>query len=236
LVKKTAEDYYKSQKSKLLKDFDNIVKRTNKVFASYYGKDQANIIAAEIRQEYEALIPQIPYIGGKQPLTQFLIATVQFLAMYRVLKKHGITLEEAGALIYEVCQALINSYPKFALRLFGRMDFSKRYQRGVQKRAEESHQRQYPGDYVFNFVQGDGKEFDFGVDYIECAGYNFLKKQGAPELAPYLCNIDILYSEAFSWGLIRKMTLAQGYDRCDFRFKKGGKTRVVVPTSFNVPQ
>ncbi len=236
MVKKTAEDYYKSQKSKLLKDFDNIVKRTNKVFASHYGKDQANIIAAEIRQEYEALIPHIPYIGGKQPLTQFLIATVQFLAMYRVLKKHGITLEETGGLIYEVCQALMSSYPKFALRLFGRMDFSKRYQRGVQKRAEESHQRQYPGDYVFNFVQGDGKEFDFGVDYIECAGYNFLKKQGALELAPYLCNIDILYSEAFSWGLIRNMTLAQGFDKCDFRFKKGGKTQVTVPTSFKLPK
>jgi len=235
LVKKTAEDYYKSQKSKLLKDFDNIVKRTNKVFASHYGKDQANIIAAEIRQEYEALIPHIPYIGGKQPLTQFLIATVQFLAMYRLLKKHGITLEETGGLIYEVCQALMSSYPKFALRLFGRMDFSKRYQRGVQKRAEESHQRQYPGDYVFNFVQGDGKEFDFGVDYIECAGCSFLEKQGASELAPYLCNIDILYSEAYGWGLIRNYTLAQGHDKCDFRFKKGGKTRVAVPDSFSLP-
>jgi hypothetical protein len=235
LVKKTADDYYKSQKSKLLKDFDNMVKRTNKVFASHYGEDQANIMAAEIRQEYEALIPHIPYIGGKQPLTRFLIATVQFLAMYRVLKKHGITLVEMGGLIYEVCQALISSYPKVALRLIVHMDFSKRYQRSLQKRAEESHQLQYPGDYVFNFVQGDGKEFDFGVDYIECAGYNFLKKQGAPELAPYLCNIDILYSEAFSWGLIRKTTLAQGFDKCDFRFKKGGKTQVTVPASFKLP-
>jgi hypothetical protein len=231
LVKKTVEDYYKSQKSKLLKDFDTIVKRTNKVFASHYGKDQANIISIEIRQEYEALIPHIPYIGGKQPLTQFLIATVQFLAMYRVLKKRGITW-----LIYEVCQAMMSSYHKFALRLFGRMDFSKRYQRGVQKRAQESHRREYPGDYVFNFVQGDGKEFDFGVDYVECAGYSFLKKQGAPELTPYLCNIDILYSEAFSWGLIRKMTLAQGFDKCDFRFKKGGITQVAVPASFKLPK
>jgi hypothetical protein len=234
LDKKTTENYYESRTSKLLKDFDTIVKRTNKVFTSHYGKDQANIISAEIRQEYEALIPQIPYIGGKQPLTQFLIATVQFLAMYRILKKHDITLEETGGLIYEVCHAMMSSYPKFVLRMFSRMDFSKRYQRGIQKRAQESHRREYPGDYVFNFVQGDGKEFDFGIDYVECAGYNFLKKQGAAELAPYLCNIDILYSEAFSWGLIRKMTLAQGFDKCDFRFKNGGKTQVAFPTSFKL--
>jgi len=230
-----AKDNRRSQSSKLLKDFDNIVKRTNKVFVLHYGEEQAKVIIAETRQEYEALIPQIPNIGGRQPHTQFLIATAQFLAMYRVLTRHGRTLEESGELIYEVSKAWMNSYPKFVLRLFGGMDFSKRYQTAVQKRAEESHQRQYPGDYVFNFVQGDGKEFDFGVDYIECAGCSFLEKQGASELAPYLCNIDILYSEAYGWGLIRNYTLAQGHDKCDFRFKKGGKTRVAVPDSFSLP-
>jgi hypothetical protein len=236
LKKKIAENYYKSQKSKLLRDFDNIVKRTNQVFVSHYGKEQANILIAETRQEYDILVPQIPYIGGRQPLTQFLIATAQFLAMYRVLKKHGQTLEETGVLIYEVCQTLMDSYPKFVLRVVGHLDFSKRYRRGLQKRAAESHQRQYPDDYVFNYIEGDGKEFDFGVDYIECGGCKFLQKQGAPELAPYLCTIDILYSETFGWGLIRKMTLSQGFDKCDFRFKKGGETRVAVPASFKLPQ
>ena len=50
--------------------------------------------------------------------------------------------------------------------------------------------------------------------------------EGAPELAPYLCLIDILYSEKFGWGLMRTTTLADGDERCDFRFKKGGETRV----------
>ena len=78
-----------------------------------------------------------------------------------------VTVEEAGVLIYEVCQALINSYPKSVLCLISHMDFSERYQRDLQKRAVESHQHQYPGDYVLNFVKGDGKEFDFGIDYTE---------------------------------------------------------------------
>jgi len=50
----------------------------------------------EVRLEYENLIPQLPYIGGKQPFTQFIIATAQFLAMYRVLRAHGRTVEETG--------------------------------------------------------------------------------------------------------------------------------------------
>jgi hypothetical protein len=33
------------------------------------------------------------------------------------------------------------------------------------------------------------------------------------------------------WGLRRTMTLAEGGERCDFRFKKGGETCVPIPPS-----
>jgi hypothetical protein len=65
----------------------------------------------------------------------------------------------------------------------------------------------------------------------ECAVVKFLAAQGSPELAPYICPVDILYSEALGWGLRRTTTLAEGSVRCDFRFKKGGETRVNVPKS-----
>jgi hypothetical protein len=89
----------------------------------------------------------------------------------------------------------------------------------------------YPDDYVYNFIPGDGKTFDYGVDYIECASCKFLAKHGAPELAPYLCPVDILYSKALGWGLTRTMTLAEGADKCDFRFKQGRPTNVAVPAA-----
>lgn len=40
---------------------------------SRYGEGRTNAMITETRQEYEALIPQLPYIGGKQPFTQFII-------------------------------------------------------------------------------------------------------------------------------------------------------------------
>jgi len=39
---------------------------------------------------------------------------------------------------------------------------------------------------------------------------------------------ELLYSEALGWGLRRTMTLADGQERCDFRFKRGGKTHVAL--------
>ena len=105
------------------------------------------------------------------------------------------------------------------------MTFSRLYLARLRRRALESQERPYPGSYVFRYVPGDRTTFDYGVDYLECASCKFLAGQGAAELAPYLCTADYIYSEMFGWGLVRTTTLAEGGDRCDFRFKRGGPTR-----------
>ncbi len=220
--------YYVSQRRKLLKEFDKTLNRIHEVFVSRYGQDAEEMLR-EARQEYEALIPQLPYIGGKQPFTQFLISTAWFLSMYRVVKRRGETVEEAGQFLYQASEAYLRAQPRFLSRLLGFMSFSPRYLRRVQRGAVQSHARQYPGDYVYDYVPGDGETFDYGVDYVECGTVKFLAEQGAPELAPYICPADILYSEALGWGLQRTTTLAGGAERCDFRFKKGGETWVAVP-------
>ena len=84
---------------------------------------------------------------------------------------------------------------------------------------------------MYTFVKGDGQAFDYGVDYTQCATCKFYRAEGASELAPYVCAVDKTYSQMLDRGLTRTMTLAEGYDRCDFRFKKGGPTQVFVPAS-----
>ena len=193
---------------------------------SQCGEAFAATMVGETRQEYSKLIPEIPYIGRNRILVRFIIGTAQSLAIYRALASHGKTLEEAGKLYYLICQALLNSYPGIVHWLIGRMSFSRFFLRALKKEALESQKRLYPGGYVFSFVDGDGREFDYGVDYSECGGCKFLSQQGASEFAPYVCTADIIYSELFGWGLTRTKTIAEGFEKCDFRFKKGGKTRV----------
>jgi len=220
--------YYISHKPRLLKDFDKAARSVGPVLTHYAG-DQAEALIQEARREYEMLIPDLPYVGGRQPFTQFLIFTAWYLAMYRVLKAHGRTVEETGQIAYQVSHAFLQTYPRIVLRLLGSRRFSRRHIAEARRRAAESLSRPYPGDWVYTFVEGDGEHFDWGVDYTECGAYEFLKSHGAGELAQYLCPVDILYSDAFGWGLMRTSTLAEGYDCCDFRFKKGGRTQVAVP-------
>ena len=224
-------NYYMVRQPRLLKDFDQIVKLAHPVLARYFESEKVSVMVEQTRQEYVRLIPQLPYLGGKQPFTQFLISTGMLLAVYRVARAYGKTVEEIGRLVYEISQAYLQAYPTFLPRFFGGMNFSNLYLRRLRRRAEESHRRQYADDYVFNFVAGDGKSFDYGVDYLECASCKFLAQQGAAEFAPYLCPVDILYSEALGWGLKRSSTLAEGAAKCDFRFKRGGQTQVAIPAA-----
>jgi hypothetical protein len=108
------------------------------------------------------------------------------------------------------------------------------YLRRLKKRAKESQERKYPGSYVLTFIEGDGRTFDYGFDYIECGGCKFLNQQGVPELAPFLCAVDKVASEIMGWGLARTMTIADGFTKCDFRYKKGGRTDVVQPQSIKM--
>ena len=224
-------NYYISRKARFLWEFDLVAKSARSVLDANFVGEDINGLLADTRWEFESLIPQLPYIGGKQPFTEFIVFTGMLLAIYRVNQAHDKTVEQTGELVFESGRAFLRMSPFFLTRLFGHMNFSRRYLNRLRKRASESHQREYPDGYVFDFIEGDGKTFDYGVDYLECASCKFLAKQGASELAPYLCPVDILYSDALGWGLMRTQTLAEGAPKCDFRFKKGGKTKVAVQAS-----
>ena len=223
-------NYYIAHKKRFLWEFDLVAKSSRSVVAGYFDED-ARALIAETRREFEDLIPQFHYIGGKQPHTEFMVFTGMLLAVYRVSKAHGKTAEQTGEMVFEMGRAFLNSFPTILLRLLMPLNFSRRYLDLIRKGAIESQQRKYPEGNVIDFVEGDGVTFDYGVDYLECASCKFLAKQGTPEIAPYLCPVDILFSEALGWGLTRTTTLAGGADRCDFRFKKGGPTRVAVPAA-----
>jgi hypothetical protein len=220
------DDYYVAQRSKLLRDFDMTVEKYGRrIIASRYGDDLAETILKEAHGEYEALIPRIPYVGGKKNMMEtYLIQGAWALALFRALKNHGKTAEETGRICYEMVEAKLYSYPRLIRNLVGRWYFS-RSKSGIEKGAAESQKRLYPADWLWSFVQGDGKEFDFGMDMAECAMCKFFHTQGADELAPYMCLTDFAVSKALGLGLIRTTTIAEGGLKCDFRYKHGRETK-----------
>jgi hypothetical protein len=116
------------------------------------------------------------------------------------------------------------SYPKLLRRVVGRWSFTGYNMNKLKKHAPTSQKRLYPEDWVWSFVEGDGKEFDYGIDVMECGVCKFFHAQGADELTPYMCRLDFALSEAFGMDLVRTMTIAEGGEKWDYRFKWGKET------------
>jgi hypothetical protein len=213
--------YYASRKGWLMWLFDRAAKRIRPVMVRRYGSLVADGVATEARQVYEALIPQLPFLGGAGNFdTVLIVAAAMFLAFYRPLKSRGTAVEEIGDVIHEAVEAFFSKIPRFLARLYGRLHFTRHARRQAQKTALESQQRQYAGDWVFAFVEGDGDAFDWGQDFVECGVVKFFRTQDAVEFAPHMCRLDFVFSDAFGWGLARTKTLARGDEKCDFRFKR----------------
>ena len=197
-----------------------------------YGKELAEKLYTDAREEYEQIIPEIPYTKGARAkaLNSFLLITAQELAVYKAMKKNGKSPQEAWELCHKALRLRMKEYSKIRKWLIKKLMFSGLLKKRVKMRAEKKVMMKV-GDFQIRYIKGDGKEFDWGVDYVKCGNFNFLKAQGAEEFAPYVCMSDIALGDALEWGLIRTHTIADGYETCDFRFKKGSDCRISSKTS-----
>jgi hypothetical protein len=225
-------DYYTSRSRKLLKQFDKFLTQSRTLLVKRYGEVQAATMHRETLDEYERLIPDLPYIGRGNLFTGNLVQSAWALALYRVIWRHGGSVEEAGEIIHRALETEVNRKPAFLRRLKGKLRLSRWAVRMMQNAARRSQRREYPGDWVFEVVEGDGRAFDVGMDVTECGIVKFLQAQDADELAPYLCNLDYLVYQATGVELRRTMTLSWGCEKCDFRMLGDGESMEAWPPRF----
>jgi len=223
--------YYSARREQLLKDFDTTSALMKASLITRYGREFTGTLQREVRQEYERLIPEIPYIKGSRArlLNSFLLITAQEVAVYKAMKKHGKPPGEAWELCHEALRFRLAEIPKWKRSLLKRFMFSRLVRRIAVRRARQQQKVRF-GNFEVEYLIGEGDDFDFGVNYLQCGNYDFVKTHGGEEFGPYVCMSDIALSEAMGWGLIRTQTLADCCPHCDFRFKKGAATHISSKT------
>ncbi len=229
----TAATYYGARQEKFLQEFSATLEYLRTALAAHYTPAFADTIVAETLPLAGTLMLAVPYIGGDaNELTSNLVQSAGALAYYQVMKTHGKPLPEIGQILYEGFDAQMAATPGLVSGFMGAAQSLGLTGQQVKHDAVISQQRQYPEDWVFTYVAGDGVAFDWGVDYTECGVCKFYHAQGADEFTPYLCQLDFPISRAFKMGLQRTETLAQGGRRCDFRYKAGRETPSGWPPPF----
>ena len=223
------EDYYVDKKKYCMTFFNRAARNGKRAVIKKYGSENGNRILDRVKTEFEKLLPKIPYVGEMDILQRQMLLTVIFLSFYRVLKD-----EEKIESIWSLCnnfnrETLMNM-PGLIRKVLKMSTFSKRMKNKFKKLAEV-HKRVNLADQ-WDYVEGDGVTFDYGMNMKKCAKLIFLKNMGAEEFAPYVCLIDKNFAECCDYGVKRTMVLAEGADYCDFRLSKNGP--VEVGTSVNL--
>jgi len=200
--------------------FADVVEGARQYWLPQVGAEQSQAMAADARAAFAALSGELPDVGAAEsPDAQYVPVAAWFVALYRPMKAAGMSAEDVGRIVYQLYRHQLAGEDPARLAAEGERLFAD--QASFARWAAATGRRQYPANWVAHYVPGNGGDFDFGYDYSECAVVKYLRAHGVPELAAFVCPNDFLKSAAQGTGLVRHHTLAQGDDRCDFRFKKG---------------
>jgi hypothetical protein len=179
-------------------------------------------IRREVMDEFEIVLTQMPYVGGAASrMSDFFIRLMGFMAIGRVLRRHGVALPVIGDIERESYKAQLLTVPEAERLASGRQFMSRENQALLREQAVKSHAEEYPEDFVYDFVEsGPGDSFDFGIDYKACGFCKFAARHGDKEILPHICGLDFEAYATRGIRLERTQTLAGGASRCNFRFSR----------------
>lgn len=226
LQKLTQEEqsYYVVMKSDLMRQYDKATRFQKEVLTRHFDESRVNRWLVKARKGYESLIPQLPYIGGKEnEFTRYLMYPSGIMPTVRILRDEGVPIRKIGRMIFEISTEYYNSIQPLVKWYVRSTYFGEEKKAHMRAAAHKSQLRQYPGDWVFEFMEGDGKNFQYGLDMTECGLVKFWSAQGLEEFTPYLCLTDWALWRATGIKAARTHTIANGATHCDFRYIRKGK-------------
>lgn len=179
-------------------------------------------IKQEVMDEFEIVLVQMPYVGGAASrMSDFFMRLLGFMAISRVLRRHGVSLSVIGDVERETYKAQLLTVPEAERLASGRQFMSPENQAFLREQAEKSRQERFPDDFVYDFVEpGPGDNFEFGINYKACGFCKFAARHGDKEILPNICGLDFDAYATRGIHLERTQTLADGASHCDFRFSR----------------
>ena len=183
-------------------------------------------IRREVMDEFAIVLTQMPYVGGAASrMSDFFMRLTGFMAISRVLRRHGVPVPVIGEIERETYKAQLLTEPEADRLAAGRQFMSPENQALLREQAAksttESHQAEFPEDFVYDFVEpGPNDSFEFGINYKACGFCKFAARHGDKEILPNICGLDFDAYATRGIHLERTQTLAGGASHCNFRYSR----------------
>lgn len=190
-----------------------------------YPNDFFNILA-DTDRHYAGISGDTAFARtSRNPIDRRLDFSAYFLAFIKALDEKGERFENIRKICLEITTAYVEPKSKIQecfKRLLPRMIntwFGRRLVKGLHKRVSVNSN---PGGFVAHIIT-DREEtygFGYGVDIVECGICKLYGKHNYSKYASILCEVDEITSGLAGLQLIRSGTIANGAQKCDFRFKR----------------
>ena len=155
--------YYIKNKKKIIKQFNTLVKVAKKIVSLDYNPEIIENLMKQAYNELENLLSRLPYVGGdKSPFTPLMIQSAETLAFYKVCKSLNLSEREMGRIIYEIAEKYAQSLSSIKKLIYRKAIFSKKMKNYWRNWLRMSQKHLYPENWVGDFVESDGKSFDYG--------------------------------------------------------------------------
>ena len=104
--------------------------------------------------EFEIVLTQMPYVGGAASrMSDFFMRLMGFMAIGRVLRRHGVALPVIGDIERETYKAQLLTVPEAERLASGRQFMSQRIKPCCASRLQKAIGEEYPEDFVYDFVE-----------------------------------------------------------------------------------
>lgn len=183
-------------------------------------------IRQEVMDEFAIVLAQMPYVGGTASrMSDFFMRLTGFMAISRVLRRHGVPVPVIGEIERQIYKAQLLTEPEADRLAAGDQFMSAENQILLREQAArsvtESHQAEFPEDFAYDFVEpGPNDSFEFGINYKACGFCKFAGRHGDKEILPNICGLDFDAYATRGIRLERTQTLAGGASHCNFRFSR----------------
>jgi len=192
------------------------------VRARYPSK--AESLLAELDKEFDLLHPDVKFAAtSSNPMDRRLIFCGYFLALIKVLDKHGESFEQIRAVSLEVVKEYVrpkNKFQRFLKKLPPKLIGFRIAKAGLKLLAKKVGSQGHPDGFVATMIFDKNETYclGYGVAINECGICKLFNKHGYKKYAPILCEVDEVTSNLAGLKLIRSGTIANGASKCDFRY------------------
>ena len=180
-------------------------------------------IRQEVMDEFEIVLIQMPYVGGAASrMSDFFMRFMGFMAIGRVLRRHGVSLSVIGEIERETYKAQLLTVPEAERLASGRQFMSSREPvlaaRAGSKKPCAKNIRKISS--TISSSRGPVTTLNSASTTRLAAFANSRRAMEIKEILPNICGLDFDAYATRGIHLERTQTLAGGASHCNFRFSR----------------